>query len=154
VIADLSVHYVEGFIYREGHTAQRVERDYGYDLILFTYDEDGFFEPGLILLQLKATDSLKRIGAYCIFDVDVRDFNLWMMEELPVILIVYDARMERAYWLSIQQYSRDPLCMMPRKGAKTVRIKIPNRQFLRKGTFDRIRDLKRRVKLKVFGGPS
>jgi len=144
---------VEGFIYREGHTAQRIERDYGYDLILFTYDDDGFFEPGLILLQLKATDSLKRIGANCFFDVDVRDYNLWIMEELPVVLIVYDARMERAYWLSIQEYLRDPHCAIPRKGAKTVRVKIPTRQCVRKGTLDRIRDLKRRVKLKVFGGP-
>jgi hypothetical protein len=29
VIADLSVHHVEGFVLAEGHTAQRVERDYG-----------------------------------------------------------------------------------------------------------------------------
>jgi hypothetical protein len=31
VIADQSVHHVEGFILDEGHTAQRVDRDYGYD---------------------------------------------------------------------------------------------------------------------------
>ena len=34
VIADLSIHHVEGFILEEGHTAQRLERDYGYDLLL------------------------------------------------------------------------------------------------------------------------
>jgi hypothetical protein len=37
VIADLSVHHVEGFILEEGHTAQRLDSDYGYDLVLFTY---------------------------------------------------------------------------------------------------------------------
>jgi len=38
VLADLSVHYVEGFILEAGHTAQQLERDYGYDLLMFTYD--------------------------------------------------------------------------------------------------------------------
>ena len=45
VIADLSVHHVEGFVLAEGHTAQRLERDYGYDLVLSTYDADGYAEP-------------------------------------------------------------------------------------------------------------
>jgi len=46
VIADLSVHHVEGFILEEGHTAQRLSSDYGYDLILWTFDERGYPEPG------------------------------------------------------------------------------------------------------------
>ena len=33
VIADLSVHHVERFILEEGHTAQRLSSDYGYDLL-------------------------------------------------------------------------------------------------------------------------
>ena len=52
VIADQSVNLVEGFIIDEGHTAQRVEKDYGYDLLLFTFDEQGYAEPGLVCLQL------------------------------------------------------------------------------------------------------
>ena len=31
VIADQSVNHVERFIIDEGHTAQRLEKDYGYD---------------------------------------------------------------------------------------------------------------------------
>src|SRR5262245_28584595 len=45
VIADLSVHHVERFILEEGHTAQRVEKDYGCDLLLFTFDEQGYAAP-------------------------------------------------------------------------------------------------------------
>jgi hypothetical protein len=41
VIADLSVHYVEAFILEAGHTTQQLECDYGYDLLMFTYDERG-----------------------------------------------------------------------------------------------------------------
>jgi hypothetical protein len=41
VIADLSVHHVEGFVLEEGHTVERVAKDYGCDLLFFTYDEPG-----------------------------------------------------------------------------------------------------------------
>jgi len=34
------VNYVERFIIDAGHTAQRLATDYGYDLILFTYDAE------------------------------------------------------------------------------------------------------------------
>src|SRR5437762_1488124 len=54
VIADQSVNHVKRFIIDEGHTAQELERDYGYDLLLFTYDEQGYVEPDFVRLQLKA----------------------------------------------------------------------------------------------------
>ena len=73
VIADQSVHHVEGFILDEGHTAQRLERDYGYDLLLFTYDEQGYVEPGFLFLQFKAAEALQAVGSDYVFDLDVRD---------------------------------------------------------------------------------
>ena len=39
VIADLSVHHVERFILEQGHTAQRLSSDNGYDLLVSTFDE-------------------------------------------------------------------------------------------------------------------
>jgi hypothetical protein len=48
VIADQSVNYVERFIIDEGHTAQRLQHDYGYDLELTTFDEQGYVEPGAV----------------------------------------------------------------------------------------------------------
>src|SRR5437660_737607 len=62
VIADLSIHHVEGFILEEGHTVQRLGSDHGYDLILFTYDANGYPEPGLIYFQFKAMDRLDKSG--------------------------------------------------------------------------------------------
>src|SRR5277367_6841208 len=91
VIADQSVNHVERFIVDAGHTAQRVERDYGYDLFLSTYDEQGYLEPGLTNLQLKAAATLKRVGSGYTFDVDIRDYNLWTRERVPVFLILFDA---------------------------------------------------------------
>jgi hypothetical protein len=36
VIASQSANYIERFIVHEGHTVDRSENDYGYDLFLFT----------------------------------------------------------------------------------------------------------------------
>src|SRR6266853_1533997 len=86
VIADLSVHHVERFILEEGHTAQRLGSDYGYDLVLFTYDELGYIEPGMVFFQFKAAETLPVVGADYVFDLDIRDYNLWMLERAPVVL--------------------------------------------------------------------
>src|SRR5215468_1494947 len=86
VIADQSVNHVERFIIDGGHTAQRQEKDYGYDLFLFTFDEQGYAEPGVIGLQLKAAETLPTDGRNYVFDLGIRDYNLWMQERMPVIL--------------------------------------------------------------------
>ncbi len=58
VIADLSVHHLEGFILKAGHTVQRLGSDYGYDLLMSTFDEQGYVEPGMVYFQLKAMETL------------------------------------------------------------------------------------------------
>src|SRR5271166_343697 len=94
VIASQSVNYIERFIIDAGHTAQRVEADYGYDLYVSTFDEEGYSEPGLVFLQLKATDVLKgsSSGTTLVLDLAVEDCNLWIDEIFPVLLVVFDAR--------------------------------------------------------------
>jgi len=64
VIADLSVHHVEGHVLRCGWVVERMTHDYGIDLELFTFTRDGEQENDAILLQVKATDRLRlRRGA-------------------------------------------------------------------------------------------
>lgn len=46
VIADLSVNYVERIVLRCGHTLERFWHDYGFDLLLYTYDNNGEYENG------------------------------------------------------------------------------------------------------------
>jgi len=128
VIADLSVHHVEGFILEEGHTTQRLGSDYGYDLIVRTFDEEGYIEPGAIYFQFKAMETLNAIRADYFYDLDVRDYNLWMREETPVILILFDAGKKRAVWLPIQRYFAEDISRQPKKGTKTVRVRVPKRQ--------------------------
>jgi hypothetical protein len=118
---------VERFILEKGHTAERRIDDYGYDLFVETFDENGYVENGEIRVQLKATDRLAdlRRGDRLAVDIDARHYELWNNELMPVFLILYDARERRAYWVDVQRYfSADP-SRQPRKGAKTFRVHIP-----------------------------
>ena len=101
VIADLSRNHVERFILEEGYSLLRYESDYGYDLLLVTHDEQGYVEPGDVRLQLKGAEQLKQVGSDYVFDLDVRDYQRYFAED--------EAR-------------------RPKKGAKTIRVRIPNQQ--------------------------
>jgi uncharacterized protein DUF4365 len=149
VIADQSINYVERFIIDEGHTAQRLTPDYGFDLILFTYDECGYVEPEVAFLQLKASETLTRSGAYYVHDLDIRDYNLWTLEDVPVFLVLFDATRRRAYWLHVQPYFRKDASRKPKKGAKTVRVRVPRRQAISRRGVATMRELKRQADVRI-----
>lgn len=142
VIADLSVHHVEGFILEEGHTAQRLGSDYGYDLMMWTFDERGYPEPGSVYYQFKASETLQTKGEDFVFDLDIRDYNLWMREEYPVILVLFYAKRKRAFWLPIQQYFEENVSRQPKKGTKTVRVRVPKRQEVNRQAIAKMCNLK------------
>jgi hypothetical protein len=154
VIADQSVNHVERFILDAGHTAQRLTSDYGYDLVLFTYDERGYLEPGSIYVQLKAGETLEAVGVDYAFDLDIRDYNLWMLEEMPVLLILFAASRRRAYWLCVQNYFNKDEARQPKKGAKSVRVRVPQRQAVTQRAIATWRDLKWQTRQRPKGGKS
>jgi hypothetical protein len=151
VIADQSVNHVERFIIDEGHVAQRVTNDYGYDLMLFTYDEQGYAEAGLVSLQLKAAEQLQTTGSDYVFDLDIRDYNLWLDEKFPVILILFDASRRRAYWLDVQRFFHEIPARRPKRGAKSVRVRVPVRQVVNRRAIAAIRALKRESRVGLLG---
>ena len=104
IIADLAVNHVERFVFLCGYSVERVEYDYGYDLIIFTYDSQGEIENGQIYLQLKARNSLRITKDKSVigFSVYRSDLELWLLEPMPCMLIVYDAQIAQAYWLYLQ----------------------------------------------------
>lgn len=145
VIADQSVNHVERFIIDEGHTTLRLEKDYGYDLLLFTYDDRGYVEPGFAFVQLKASEALQRSGADYVFDLDIRDYNLWVTENNPVFLLLFDATRRRADWLYVQQYFEEVLSRRPKRGARTVRVRVPKRQAVNRRAVALMRACKQAV---------
>jgi hypothetical protein len=153
VIAAQSVNYVERYIVDAGYVAQRVEYDYGYDLLVSTFDEDGFEEPGLIYLQLKATDSLETtpLDTKTVFDVSIKDYNLWVRELMPVVLVMFDAQKRRAWWLYIQRYFAEDPTRSPKEDAKSVRVHIPMRQRFGRRTVATLRTWKQEILEKSWG---
>ncbi len=152
VIADQSVNYVERFIIDEGHKTQRLEKDYGYDLLLFTYDDRGYAEPGVAFPQLKASETLTRSGSHYVYGLDTRDYHLWMAEKELVFLVLFDATHRRAYWLHVQSYFRKDASRRPIKGARTVRVHVPRRQAIGRRGLATMRELKRKADIRVSTG--
>ncbi len=152
-IADQSVNRVERFIFDEGHTAQRLERDSGYDLLLSTYDKQCYVEPGMVNLQLKATETLQLVGPDYAFDLDVRDYNLWMLEQVPVSLVLFDAARNRASWLHFQGPFREEGARRPKRGAKPVRAHVPARQVANRQAIAKMRNLKQGARRPVREEP-
>lgn len=150
VIADLSVNHVERLVFRGGHTVERVLHDYGYDLIVFTYDEEGYCDPGLLFVQVKATENLRLVGSDIVFDVDMRDYDRWRVERVPVILVLYEAASNRAFWLHVQEYERLSL-RNSRAGAKSVRVRFSMDQRLSLRAMQRWRNINRSFRLRVVG---
>src|SRR5437762_10424564 len=106
VIADLSVNYVERQALLCGFSAERIVHDYGIDLELFTFTRAGEIEEGSILVQIKASDTLKRdrSASSFPFPIDRRDLVSWLAQPMPVILAVYDAAKDKAYWIYVQNF--------------------------------------------------
>ncbi len=96
-------------------------------------------------MQLKAAGTLQESGGNYAFDLDVRDYNLWMTEPFPVVLVLYDAGRRRAYWVYVQQYFEGDLSRRPRKKAKTVRVQVPRRQAFTRRAVARLRQYKQEV---------
>jgi hypothetical protein len=151
IIAAQSVNYVERFVIDEGHTGQRWEADYGYDLVVVTYDERGYVEPGTLNMQIKAAESLHSVDSDYVFDVDLRDYNLWMLETMPVVLVLFDASRRRAYWLHLQGFFKADATRRPAKGAKSIRVRVPVKQPVNQRAIAQMRELKQQTQTRLRG---
>lgn len=153
VLADLSLVHVQYFIVNAGFTSEATTKDYGYDLTVNTFDPRGIIEPGSLLVQLKASETLPRHadGIHVVFDLEVKDYNLWKDEPNPVFLVLFDARSRRAYWLYFQRYIRNDSNRKPKAGAESVRVKVPLANRVRTDFFRHARRIKLDVMSKILG---
>jgi hypothetical protein len=96
-------------------------------------------EPGSIYLQLKAAETLEESATAYVFDLDIRDYHLWRIEPMPVFLILFDVARRQAYWLYVQRYFAEDSSRRPKKGAKTVRVRVPKSQAFGRRAVRRMR---------------
>lgn len=124
-IEDLGYNFIERPILQSGHIFQKITKDYGYDgMVIFFKNREITSREAFI--QLKSTDKIQfsnREGAY-VFDLSIRDLNLWLNQSKPVVLLLYDAQKESAFCLDLQDYFRENRTAL-RAVRKFVRVFIP-----------------------------
>lgn len=149
MIADLSENFVTGQVLRCGYSVERLRTDYGIDLLMHTYDEDGYVENGHVSFQLKATDSPAWVEGAQQLSVRVsrKDLDHWLKEPYPVILVLYLPKSEEAFWRHIQ--ASDPLEEHQRQQTK-ITIHIPKTQRLDHDTIQHWRMLKAESNARFF----
>jgi hypothetical protein len=132
VIADLSVNHVERHALLAGFAVQRIVRDYGIDLFIATYDPLGNIENGEIRVQLKASDAPTWVqgGLAIAVRVDQGDFRHWLMEPMPVILAIYDAPNDTAYWLYVQAHFESGRALRFDQAGATMTVRVPRTNVL------------------------
>jgi hypothetical protein len=142
VIADLSANHIERFVLRCGHIVERPAHDYGIDLVMNTFDENGEVENGDVRIQLKATDSpvVRKDQQSIVYRLKRADVRRWRNEPDPVILVVYDAHADVAYWMYVQAYFEQLAGFDPEGSGATITIYIPKTNVV---TEDAIRQFAR-----------
>ncbi len=108
IIGDLGYNYVERQILLAKYTMTLIQQDYGYDGIITTYDYNGEIENGYILIQVKATQSIKysKKNKGFKFSISRKDLNHWAKDPSIVLLVLYDEPNHLAYFIDIQYYLR------------------------------------------------
>ncbi|MBY0227739.1 MAG: DUF4365 domain-containing protein, partial [Gemmataceae bacterium] len=106
VIADLAVNHVERQALLAGFVIERTRADYGIGLMMLTFDTVGELEDGHVHVQVKGTEALSwlRGKKAAAFRIERRHLVTWLKQSLPVILVVYDAGDDHAYWIHVQGY--------------------------------------------------
>jgi hypothetical protein len=142
VIADLSYNFLERKVLQRGHWLDSPRNDYGIDATMFHHNQRGEVENGEVRFQLKATNNLStsRDGKWISRRVAVRDLRYWYWEFFPVVLVVYEAKGHRAFWLHIQDYI-DQVPGLMETAAATVTLRIPTRNKLNLHAIDHFREL-------------
>jgi hypothetical protein len=153
VIADLSANHVERQALLCSYSVERRAHDYGVDLVLFTFDDHGEIENGEVLLQLKATDHLKTVssGQQVAFRIARADLLAWLHEPMPVILAVYDAVAEVAYWLYVQAYFTQRRRSIRRRGSASITVRIPQGNILDQAAIRRFAVFRDRILAQTAG---
>jgi Domain of unknown function (DUF4365) len=153
IIASLSANSIERVFLERGHTVLKTEQDYGVDLVVFTYSKSGFVEAGNIYIQLKATDApvISADRTFYSFSISTRDYNAWTIEPMPVILILYDAAANNAYWQYVQGYFAANPATRPKASADSVTVRIPAKNLFDMKTVDYCCTKKQAVLKQIHG---
>ena len=95
---------------------------------------------------MKSTDNLTptKDKQFLVLDVSKRDLELWCSSDVPVILALYDAQREIAYYVDIVEYFRKDGVNLE-KIRKFVRIKMPLNNVFTTEVVTKLRHIKNQI---------
>jgi hypothetical protein len=81
----------------------------------------------IFYFQLKASDSPRVVTSRdsIALRLDWRDVVFWLNEWMPIILVVYDARRDIAWWLYLQEGLRNQIRERARRSTQRLTIYVP-----------------------------
>jgi Domain of unknown function (DUF4365) len=93
-----------------------------------TFNRRGEIENGDVRFQIKATDSIRAVRRRNAVAVRLewRDMVYWLNEPFPVILVVYDTKSDRAWWLYLNETLRAVGRTAPAGAKLTVDVPLAN----------------------------
>jgi hypothetical protein len=144
IIEDLGINHIERQVIYAGYTFYRYTTgDYGYDASFTTFSENGEIENLQMNIQLKSTDFIKQSAdkAFFLFDASKRDLEHWCKSDVPMILILYDAQKEVAYYIDILEYFQKDGINLD-KIRKFVRLKFPQKDIWNLQAIIKLRHIK------------
>jgi hypothetical protein len=150
IVADLAVNHFERQALLCGFAVNRLLVDYGIDLRLVTFTSQGLVEAGPIEIQIKGTDKIRfvRKRSAVAWRISRSDLQTWLYEVYPVILVVYDAQGDVAYWVHIQDYFANLTGFNLFAAGATVTVRIPALQVLTPNTVRQFAAIRDRAKTK------
>jgi hypothetical protein len=152
VLADLAVNHVERQVLIRGFTADRLQHDYGIDLVMSTYDVNGLIQNGQVLIQVKGQHRSTFAGAKDIpFRLDRRDLSSWLKEPEPVILALYDGPTSTARWLYVQAYFEARGIPSHEGLPETVTVHVPRANLLDVDAVGELARFRDNVMLQISG---
>ena len=134
------MNHVERFVLRAGHTVEALGSDYGVDLTVHTFGSAGLQEPDDFNVQVKGSDKPKylRGGEALSVQVASNTLRLWLEQTFPLILVIYDARRDLAFWLYVQRHYEGGGQTMTSARTQNLHVPVANglddlsvRQFVR-----------------------
>ena len=140
IIEDLGLNHIEKQILLSGNVLKRNQGyDYGYDGTIDTFDSIGQTDNLSFFVQLKSTDSIQlsaqKLGY--IVDLSKRDLELWLNSKYPVLLILYDAQQEIAYFVELQTYFNENRLLL-KNVRKFVRVFLPQKSVFDKAAIQKL----------------
>jgi hypothetical protein len=109
-----------------------------------TFNRRGEVENGWIPFQLKGTDRVKLVdgGRAVSCRIERADLRHWLKEWEPVVLALYDARADVAYWLFVRGYFAGLAGFDVNRAGERVSVSIPRSNVLNHETMQGLARLK------------